>query len=426
MYKRNNNTHSGQKLLGTVEVIVLDNNHLSKKLFTSSYHISKGKIVLLFLLLATLTIKVSGSDNSIKSLFTESRVINTLQYSDLFNFRIANDMIVLQEGPGYTENTVIRILETNTLEEKWSRRGPCQFYNLSIGRNPSVVFCEVLHEGILNAHIYDLNDGFLFSVMKYRGELFPSPNGAYFYSNYSQVNVNRFEVYDRSGNLLFYRPNPRYGWYATAFDDSTIAYVTPREIIFISVPSGEEIKTLQLPKPSRGSCSISRIAKDGGYMILSSFRSGILFINPEMEIGWHLENEFPYRNSAFSNDGEYVAIYSGSRGNYVLEFIGTQSGNILWSQKISSKDVSFQTRYPNISIVNDYITLISPPYDFYAKGEINESTETFIFKYNISDGSLSQFDVFEGVFNFHPNGKSPESFITYDGKSLPTIRESKK
>lgn len=335
--------------------------------------------------------------SSLKPILGETFTETSTTVDELHHFYLSDSVLLIKKGNGYDENSSIEILDSRTLEKKWDYKGPCHFYHLSVGGEKVIVISQILHEGIAKIEAFDITGNKLFVKNNFSGYLLPSPNGKYFHSQYSLVKYNKFYVFDRNGNELFSRDRPlRYEWLAAAFNDTIVAYCTGESIDFIGVPDGNLINSISREKDKYNSYPGAVLAANSDHMVFFWYKN-LIHIGADLKVNWQHSNFSPFLNGAFSEDGEYFAVYYGSMPNFSLSLLETATGNTLWDQPVAAKVPDWNTPYPGVFFSNSFITILNPQSSFWAKGELKTDAQTFIFSFDKKTGAFVQKSIVPGI-----------------------------
>jgi len=360
------------------------------------------KIVLtIFVLL--LSVSVSGTDlsGSAESILGEAAGSSSIEKNDLSSFRLINDRVVLVQGTN--EDRSISVLDAGSMEQLWLVEFPFTFFYASDGSRPVLVLTQVLNEAEFNIRAYDLDGALLFAKDHFgEGEIMPSPNGDYFYTTYSQLSRNRFQVFDREGEKLFELPRTNIQWDAASFNDDVLAYFVYDTVKFLEASTGSEIKSLTIPvtglehidkfpiTPTRW------LAKNGDRMIIS-WHGKVTYIDSDMEIGWDTRSPYLFLNAAFSDDNRFAVLYRKIDGECQLDLVRTTDGAELWDEPTQSVGMEGTSEHPDVVFSGEYIRVLSPQTQFLVSGKLNDDSRTFLFKYDRSTGNFVSKSAVEGA-----------------------------
>jgi|GEM_PF-3020432 len=339
---------------------------------------------------------LSTADSTILGKASNMRVISE---ENLHNIQVVADKIIVQSLDG--EKKKISVIDSESLSQLWSTVLACDFYNVSLGDNAAIVLEDVIEEGTIDIVAYSLSGDLLFSKKWfYEGEIFPSPNGQYFFTGRSQLSNNRFIVFDRSGNELFSFPRGQGGWHTAAFNDTVVAYFVDEEIRFLALPTGRSIKSIRMADPS-GSKRLPttpavRIARNGSHMLVC-WRGQEVYITPTLEIGWKKDCQTAFRNAAFSEDSRFVAVYEAKGHEYSLTLVSCNTGNVLWSEKVATNRSEGRSRHHDLAISGEFVRLFVPQAYYLAAGLLSVNTRTIIAHFDPNDGKLTGYDEVKGI-----------------------------
>lgn len=245
--------------------------------------------------------------------FGKATSTKTVHLEGLFSCQTINDKFIAVFGEG--ANRELRVYGADLEKELWSVKFPFSFYNLSSGDYPAIVLIQIIDEIDLNIKAYSLDGEFLFAKDTFpHGVILASPNGNYFYTGFSPEETNDLIIFDKRGNQLLNYPGDSTHWVgAYAFNDSIIAFFVREDILFLTIPSGRLLKSVSVPvgpnKEDKFPIGASaKVARNGDRMIIY-WHHRIVYITPQLDIGWEMESKPIFLNSAFSDDCKYVAIY---------------------------------------------------------------------------------------------------------------------
>lgn len=350
-----------------------------------------------------------------ESILGKAKTSTSLNFTSLVNIQVINDKVVVQTKVG--ESKRISAINVDSHSELWAVETPIMFYNVSEGDEAAIVVVDVIDEGVLNMTAISLEHGVLFSKKHFLGgELFPSPNGVYFYTKSSPLFSNSLVVFDRAGEEIL--KMPRGNWDAASFDDSILAYIVGDEIQFLSIPSGNVISSISIPgsSPSNRSPTTPRfkIPRNGGQMFVSWHGKKTL-ITGELSIGWQQKYKPSFLNAAFSSDEEYLAVYEGLGTKCSLSLLKTEDGDVVWTKDVTSIQSEGTSRQRDVVFSGDFIRVMVPQSRYIAIGKINNRTRSELFRFDPKSGALVERDRSQGpVFLYTANGRTMSVSVIHE------------
>jgi len=385
---------------------------------------------LLFVLSLLISLQAQGADvteNSV-AILGQAKTTNSLEISDLCTYRSVGDKLIIISGQN--ESRKFSVYDTGAMKELWSITFPVTFFYVSDGDRPAVVLTQVLNEAEFNIMAYDLSGELLFTKEYYgEGEIHPSPNGEYFYTCYSQLSRNIFEVFNRRGDKLFSYPRIKNQWEAASFNDDVISYFVYDTAKFIDAHSGSEIKSIHVPvagteRIDKYPITATRwLAKNGSRMILS-WHGKVVYFNRDMEIGWEMRSPHLFLNAAFSEDNQHIALYRKIKTQCQLDFVKASDGNTIWSEETRSNVMEGTSDHPSVVFNGEYIRVLSPQTRFLVSGKLNENSRTFLFKYNKSTGSLVEKCALDGTVFIDDSSQDVKTYsVSANKKRSILVRE---
>lgn len=325
-----------------------------------------------------------SSDSSMLGKTSAAQVVSL---GDLKNFRVAGDKVIAFTGMQGGSDTKVSVLDVRTGVEKWSASGEIDYYFLSSGTDPVVTVRHMVGESKADVRVYDLRGNLLFTKAAITGGVWPSPNGKYFYTDYNMISVNNFVVFDRTGAELFSEPSVDYEWKAFPLNDSIVVYVSRDEFQFRSVPSGILAKSIPKPQDPHMSPLTVKVAKDGGWAILSWYKN-VMCIGPDMDVKWTQTEAPKLLGSAFSEDNAFVALYQRSKSDHLVSLRRAATGEQLWSESIPDANSDFAGDMAGMQFVSGYVQVLNPQWQYLIEGRLIPEVKTLLYKVDPASGAV--------------------------------------
>ncbi len=364
--------------------------------------------VFLSLMLIALWLSFSGcviaddQEAQFDVIFGKATSTKTVHLEGLVTCQTINDKLVAVFGEG--DNRELRVYTADLEKELWSVKFPVTFYNVSQGDHPAIVLVQIIDEVASNIRAYSIDGEFLFAIDTFpHGVILASPNGNYFYTGFSPEETNDLIIFDKNGNELLNYPGDSTHWLgACAFNDSIIALFAGVEVKFLTIPSGRLLKSIMVPVgPNREDKfpigAEAKIARNGDHMIIC-WRHKIMYITPQLDIGWEMKSGPFYLNSAFSDDNNYIAIYQSPPTELCL--FKLSSGELLWSHSVQTHSSVGTSMISDLIFAHGAVRILDPQTDYLMQGIINEATQSILFKYNPLNGAFVSTSAFSGVLLF--------------------------
>jgi len=386
-----------------------------------------GASIAVLLGLFPISAQSGGQAGNLDDFLGKATSTQTLPMEGLFSCQTINDKFIGVFGEGADRE--LRVYTGDAEKVLWSVKFPFTFYNLSRGDHPAIVLVQILDEIDLNFRAYSIDGEFLFAKDTFpQGVILASPNGNYFYTGFSPEETNDLIIFDKKGNELLNFPGDSTHWVgAYAFNDSIIALFAKEDIIFLAIPSGQRLKSVSVPvgpnKEDKFPIGASaKVARNGDHMIVY-WHHRIVYITPQLDIGWELESKPFFLNSAFSDDCRYVAIYQYPPRELSMYMLS--SGKLLWTQPVESESYVGTSGISDLIIAGDIIRILDPQTEYLMQGKINESTKSLLFRYKPADGDFSDslilgrvvfFSKYENINKFISIGSDNKMLMIKDWK----------
>lgn len=342
---------------------------------------------------------LAGSESILGFLRTKAQ----LDVGQLRTMFVVGDKVFTNSANVNGSTNKLKVLDASTLEEHWSLDDSWHVYRGSEGEDPGIILTRVRTESFADLRIYDTDGNFLFAKDKFRGFLFSSPHSQYFYSDFSPFTSNAFKVFDREGNDLLPDFQPSGIWSAYAFNDSIIILSTTSEIQFISFKEGNILASIPAPDSPIGVEPMVKILQSGSAAIINWFFT-TLYIDSKFEVTWTRNNEMTFYDAIISSDAKYVALLLGKTDPITkstikmrLLLLESKSGRELWNEEFSHPIGTSRYRNQGMKFINGILQLIIPYSDNIDVSNLDPSTQTHLYKYNMQTGALESKLVLQGL-----------------------------
>lgn len=296
----------------------------------------------------------------------------------------------------------LTVLDASTLEELWSLDDSWHAYRGSEGEDPGIILAKVHSESFADLRVYDTDGNFLFAKEDFRGFLFSSPHAQYFYSDFSPFTSNSFKVFDREGNDMLPDFQASGIWSAYAFNDSVIILSTTSEIKFLSLKESNVISSITAPDGPIGVEPIVKISQTGSAAIVNWFFTTLL-IDSNLETIWTRKNEMTFYDAAISSDDKYIAMLLGKADpmkntrKMKLLLLESKSGRELWSEEFINPIGTSRYRNQGMKFLGGILQLVIPYSDNIDVSNLDPTTQTHFYKYNMQTGLLESKLVLQGL-----------------------------
>ena len=326
-----------------------------------------------------------------------------LDVGQLRTMFVVGDKVFTNSANVNDSTNKLKVLDASTLEERWSVDDSWHAYRGSEGEDPCIILTRVRSESFADLRIYDSDGNFLFAKDKFRGFLFSSPHSQYFYSDFSPFTSNTLRVFDREGNDLLPDFQPSGIWSAYAFNDSIMILSTASEIQFFSLKDGNVISSIPIPDGPIGVEPMVKTSQAGSVSVVNWFFT-TFYVDLNLEVTWTRNNEMTFYDAAISSDAQYVALLLGKTDPITkstikmrLLLLESKSGRELWNEEFSHPVGTSRYRNQGMKFINGILQLIIPYSDNIDVSNLDPSTQTYLYKYNMQTGALESKLVLQGL-----------------------------